>query len=113
MWPVISSTTNDDIKKEKWIKNDPLISWWEIQKKDVNTDTNLPKDNFSKKHLWEYNIRLKHILASLIDWIPFWEYKDKGDLYANMIIYNTEIRKAVENAGNTADAYQELDKTWT
>lgn len=104
MWPVISSKKNDDIKKEKWITSNSLVSWWEIQE---DIDKNIPQDEFRNKHLWDFNIKLKHILASLIDWIPFWEYKDKGDLYANMIRYNTEIRKAIENAWSTADDYND------
>lgn len=101
MWPVISSKTDD--YEKKWIKSDSLVSWWEVQEEIVDIDKNKQQDEFRKKHLWDYNVKLKHILAYLRDWVPFWDDIDEKDLFANMIAYNSKIRRAISKADDYND----------
>lgn len=107
MWPVINNKS-DDTQEKKWVMNNSVVLWAESPETIWDASDTLWWDEFRKTHLWDFNVKLSHILAYLKDWVPFWKDVDKNDLFASMIEYNTKIRSAI---GKSDDYYdKENDK---
>lgn len=101
MGPVISSKTNDDLKKEKWIKSDSLISWWEFPEavSDQASDTR-----------WDVLLKLFWTKEVLLNMFPFLHTPIDP---ANRIIWIANARVMSTLKDWKPDDYEELQKTWT
>ena len=102
MWPVINNKS-DDTEEKKWVTDNSLVLWTEITETVSDNSEQLWWDEFRKIHLWDFNVKLKHILLYLRDWVPFWEDVDKKDLFSSMIEYNSKIRRAIGKADDFKD----------